>query len=505
MGGLMSGAASRAWLVVAAVGALVVVIVLGLSLIPRLSAGQDVLDGLGPAFSEERVEGSRAGVNQVSRIVDLADPLATQRGGAAKEAPALIGLVAKTSGLSTAQVRGVLRREAPQTEALLRALPLSAVSRELPGLKKFIAQTLKLSPEKTDAALRTNFPRITQVTENLPAVTNGWNTVPGTDGVTRFNDKPVRSVPDVRDYLSGDVIPVLERQGENFRDLQKRNGVGFIPWLLLVVGLVVLGYGIAMALRARPDSGKSAPGAAAWAVVPIVGLVVIVLVLALKLFPRLDGGDELLSDAKRAFTEERVAGDVAGVRIVSRIVDLADPIALSSGGAAAEVPKLVSFVAKEANLSQGQVVAALDANAPRTLALLQAIPLRGIADEVPHLLGVLAGATKLPGDKLLATLKKETPGIAQALVAVGPVTQDWESITGVGEMTRFEGNKPVRAVREMRDYFRDDLVPEVAAQRENFNDLEDKWPPVNVFPPLLIVVGLIVVLYGGAMTMRART
>lgn len=498
MGGLVSGAASRAWLVVAAVGLLVVVIVLALSLIGRLSAGQDVLDGLGPAMTSERVAGTRAGIDQVSRIVDLADPLATQRGGGSREAPALLGLVAERAGLSAAQVRAVLRREAPKTEALLRALPLSAVSRELPGLVAFIGDTLGLSERQTQQALAKDYPRLTQVIGALPDVTGGWNEVPGIEGTTRFDGKPVRSVPDARDYLSGDVVEVLERQGSNFRDLEKRNGVGFIPWLLLVVGVVVLAYGLAMALRSR----KAEQGVAAWAVVPVVGLVVIVLVLALELFPRLGGGDELLDDAKPVFTEERVRGDVASANIVSSIVDFADPVALMSGGATAEVPRLVSFVARETDLSQAQVLAALNREAPRTVALLNAIPLRAIADEVPHLVAVLSGATDIPGDRLVRTLQRETPGLAQALLAVGPVTANWEQIAGVGEMTRFEGER-VRSVPAMRGYVSDDLVAAVADQRENFNDLEDKWPPVNVFPPLLIVVGVIVLLYGGFMTRRA--
>ncbi len=63
---------ARAWLVVAAVGLLVILVVLVLGLFGRLGAGQDVLDQARPAFTEERVAGDRAAITMVSSIVDLA-------------------------------------------------------------------------------------------------------------------------------------------------------------------------------------------------------------------------------------------------------------------------------------------------------------------------------------------------------------------------------------------------------------------------------------------------
>src|SRR5258707_12633839 len=53
-----------------------------------------------------------------------------------------------------------------------------------------------------------NFPHLAQAITNLPAVTNGWNDVPGAAGATRFNGSPIKSGPDVRSYFSADVIPV---------------------------------------------------------------------------------------------------------------------------------------------------------------------------------------------------------------------------------------------------------------------------------------------------------
>ncbi len=79
MKGLLSTRASRAWLVVALVGLVVVVLVLALRLVPRLSAGQDVIDAGTPALTDERIAGGRAAVDFISTYVDLVDPLVTRR------------------------------------------------------------------------------------------------------------------------------------------------------------------------------------------------------------------------------------------------------------------------------------------------------------------------------------------------------------------------------------------------------------------------------------------
>ena len=61
------GAAGRAhakalWGLVTVVGVLVIAMVLVLQLIPRLDAGQKVLDDARPAFTDQRVVGDRAGI-----------------------------------------------------------------------------------------------------------------------------------------------------------------------------------------------------------------------------------------------------------------------------------------------------------------------------------------------------------------------------------------------------------------------------------------------------------
>src|SRR3954471_6351039 len=73
MKGLLSNGASRAWLVVALVGAVVVVLVLALQLIPRLTGAQDLIDDAGPVMTDARVAGDRVGIDFISKLVDTAD------------------------------------------------------------------------------------------------------------------------------------------------------------------------------------------------------------------------------------------------------------------------------------------------------------------------------------------------------------------------------------------------------------------------------------------------
>jgi hypothetical protein len=174
------------------------------------------LDGAKPAFAAQRVAGDRAGINMVSSIVDLADPIVRGNGGAAAEVPKLVAFVSSKTGLSPAQVLAALQKNFPHTTAFLQTLPLSAVNREIPGLVAFLVTALKTSPAGVIQALNTSFPRLSQSINALPKVVNGWNHVPGTADLTRFDGTtPVRSVPDVRTYFSSDVVPVLEKQRSN--------------------------------------------------------------------------------------------------------------------------------------------------------------------------------------------------------------------------------------------------------------------------------------------------
>ena len=101
-----------AWVVVG-VGVGVVALVLVLSLVPRVSNGQKLLDALRPANTAARVQGDRAGITMVSAIVDTEDPIMTPQGGAAAEVPKLIAFVSQKTGLSQAPGRRRAAEELP--------------------------------------------------------------------------------------------------------------------------------------------------------------------------------------------------------------------------------------------------------------------------------------------------------------------------------------------------------------------------------------------------------
>ncbi|MFN2612749.1 MAG: hypothetical protein ABR536_05215 [Solirubrobacterales bacterium] len=488
----------------AAVGLLVLVVVFALGLFGRLGSGQDLIDNDASAFQKDRVNGARAGINIVSDIVDTSDPIVNESGGASNEVPKLVAYVSTASGLPPAQVLAALEQNAPKTTALLQSLPLSDVSKELPGLLNFLATTLKLPPKELGAALQQNFPGLAQTIANLPKVTDGWDNVPGTANFTNFDGKPVKTVPDVRDYFSKDLVPVLETQQGNFSDLDSKGGIGFIPALLTVLGAIVLIFGLVMMRAASSGSLTAGLAGPAWWVVAVVGLLVIVLVFGLKLFPRLSGGDDLLSGADPAYSQERVDGSVAGINIVSNIVDMADPIATDSGTAAPELPKLVAFVSEKTGLAQPAVLAALTKQAPKTSKLLAAIPLSDVSKELPGLLKFLATTLKVTPDELNKAVEGSFPALGKTIAALPKVTSGWDNVPGTEGFTNFAGD-PVKTVPDVRDYFAKDAIPNVLTDNvSNFDDLDSPWPPVNVFPPLLLIIGLIVLVYGIFMALAVR-
>jgi hypothetical protein len=502
MKALLSARASRAWLAVALVGLVVIVLVLALGLVPRLAAGQHVIDAAKPALTGERVAGDRAGIDFISKYVDLADPLMTGRGGGSDEVATLVGLVGKGTKRPATDVAALLHKEAPHTEALLRALPLSAAADEIPAFTGYLATTLNLPEEDLAAEVEQSFPKLSQTLTALPIVTNGWDDIPGTEELTRFDgNTPVRTMPHLRDYLSGDLVATVEKDHRDVQDVASNGGIGYIPWLLLVIGVGLLAYG---ALQARRVASAAPPGRHEWSVVAAVGVVILGLVLVLHYVPRLNAADRVISDLEPAFAEQRVQGDRAGSDMIHQAVLLGDPIVTARGGAAAEGPRLVAFVSARTNLSHDTVRAALLRRSPHIAALLQAMPLSEVAAEVPHLLRFLARTLRTRPDRLLATLGRRTPHLAQAILAVRPVTLGWNAVPGTEKLTDFEGTTPVRTMPALDQYFSTDVIPVLETQRANFRDLADPWPPVNAFAPLLLVLGALVTLYGLLM-MRAAT
>lgn len=478
------------WVIVLVVGVIVVALVLTLGLIPRLSNGQKVLDGAQPAFSPARVAGDRAGIDILSHIVDLSAPIVTPQGGGAGDVPALLDYVARTQHISPARALATLKRMFPHTTALLQAIPLTAVTQELPRLVAFLSRELKLTPAQLEGALKASFPALAQSVANLPVVTAGWLSIPGVDGLTRFDGAPVRSVPELRTYFSADVIPVLERQGADFDSLDGTSAIDWIAPLLLIVGAVVILFAAAMILRNRRGVSRREAVASA-AVVPVVGVVVVALVLVLALIPRVSDGQKLLDSLRPVYQQQRVSGDRIGINMVSSIVDTLDPIMTSAGGGAAEVPKLIAFVSQKTRLSPSAVLSALRTHFPHTVALLQASPLTAVDAELPGLVGFL-------GPQVVSVI----PHLLPTVLSAQAVTTGWESVPGLDGMTRFDGT-PVRTVPQLRTYFNSDLIPVLETQRGNFDSVVST-SKINFLGWLVLIIGVIVIVYGLLMVLLAQ-
>jgi hypothetical protein len=459
-----------------------------------------VIDAAKPAFTNERVAGTRAGVDLVSQYVDVADPLLTARGGASKEVRSLIRLMRRKMDLSSAQARKILRREAPHTEALTRALPLAGIAGEIPRLTSYLATTMSLSEEQLAAMLERDFPHISQMLTALPNVADGWYDVPGIEGLTRLKgDKPVRTVPGLRKYYRDDVVPLMVEHKQDFQDLAGAGGIGYIGPLLLVAGLALLAYGLLQARRAM----SFPPGRRSWSVVAGVGVLIVLIVGAAQYFPRLGGGQKLISDFEPVFAKARVNAASNANDTLHEAVLFGDPIATPAGRAADETPQLYGFVADRTGRSSSDVRAALQRRVPQTVALLDAIPLTAVAGEVPHLVAYLTRALRMPRDKVVALLHRRTPGLAQALLTLPAVTAGWNAIPGTERMQRLDGFTTVRTMPELDDYLRQDLVPVLVNERADFDSLASTWPPVDRLPPLLLGAGLLLMLYGGVMMRRA--
>lgn len=482
------------WVIVLGVGALVVTVVLGLNLISRLNGGQKVLNAAKPAFATQRLRADTAGINIISHDVDMADPIATPQGGGAAEIPAVVAYVAKTEHVSAAQALALMKKDFPHTTALLGAVPLSSVTAELPRLVAFLSKTLKLPPTQVVAALKQNFPAIAQAIANLPTVTSGWNHIQNINGLTRFDGTPVQTVPQLRDYFKDDLIPAVAAQQSNFQSLDGTSSLNWIAPLLLIIGIVVMVFGGLMIARNLRGGVSRTEAVATATVVPVVGVVVVALALAIALIPRVSNGQKLLDGLAPAFTQQRVAGDRAGVNMVSAIVNTEDPIMTTAGGAAAEVPKLIAFLSSKTGLSQAQVLSALQTNFPHTTALLQAIPLTAVTRELPKLVAFLAPAVPA------------VPRLAQTIKAAPLVTSGWDSVPGTAGTTRFNG-APIRTVPDVQNYFSDDVIPVLEHQRGNYANLV-KTSNIDFLGPLVLVVGLIVIVYGllmVALALRERS
>lgn len=480
---------------VTAIGVVIVAIVLGTGLFGRLEAGQKVLSATAPVFTPQNVAGARSGIDAISDAVNAADPIVTAKGGGAAEVPKLIGFVSEQTGLTQAEVLAALQKSFPHTTALLQAAPLSNVTEELPKLVGLLSSVLKLSDAEVLAALQESFPHLAQAVTNLPKVTAGWDKVPGLDGLTRFDGKAVVSVPDVRDYFGSDVIPVVENRATQFRNVDTNTpNIVFIPPLVLSVGALVIAFGGVMTIRAFRRRQHPLEASWAWGIVAVVGLAVVAVLCTLRLFNSLDSASLLIKDLRPVFSEQRIANDTPAITMVSQVVDLLDPITTDQGGAAAEVPKLIAFVSQQSGLAEADVVAALQQTVPQTTNLLLALPFSAVSAELPKLVTFLSETLKLTPAQLGDALGKNFPRLAQSITYLPRYTGKWDELPAAESFTRLDGT-PITTVPQARDYFGADVIPTLAAQRKNFDRLDESWD-AGVFAPLLLAIGILAALLG---------
>jgi hypothetical protein len=465
------------------------------------------LDGARPLFTEERIVGDRVGITMIGNVADMVDPIIDAKGGAAGEVGDLVGLVAGATGLPQADVLAALKANFPHTYHLLLALPLDQVSAEIPDLLTFVSKNSQVGDENAVlGAIAATTPRLAQAITNLMVVTENWRDVAGTDGVLRFDGvTEVNSVPEIRGLFEDDVVTGVETVASDFRGLDEpAPEVGLIALILTVIGVIVVLFGLVMMGLTRTNAYGSQVHIFGWSVVTLVGIVVAGGVLVLGLFPRLDGGQRVLDGLRPAFVEERVAGMEAGVTIVSNIAAMADPIVDVEGGAAGEVGDLVGLVAGATGLAPEDVLVAVETNFPHVYHLLLALPLDAVSAEIPGLLTFVSKNSDV-GDEnaVLGAIAATTPRLAQAITNLLVVTGGFREIPGIAPLTRFDGS-PVRSIPELTDYFNDDVVAGVRAVAADYRTLDTTAPPVDLFPPLLLVVGILVIIYGGAMLMLTR-
>lgn len=491
-----------AWAVVALLGVIVVILVVSWQLFPRLNAAQSLVDDLNPAFPVDRVKGDRGGIEMVSAATNVGDAM-MYSDAAAAEVPKLIDFIAEQTGRSTDDVQTMLRTQYPYINGYLTSLPLYDVGTEIPKLVHYLGTVLFMTPEEVDHFLATNYPKIYQVTVNLPQLTAGWSAIPGTEKLTRFDGRPVRTMPQLRDYLSQEVVGPVERQQANFRPLGTRGGVAFLAPLLLALGIVVILFGTTMVVATRRGVPGN-PARSAWAVVPVVGVVVVGLVLGLNLFPRLIGGQRLLDDTRSVFALDRIQGDRAGIEFTSIFVNSLGPAVLPDGGVTEEYPKLLDYVAQKVGVPTKDVRDLVALDFPHTAKLLDGVPFSASISDAWRLVDSLAAASHVTSAQMWATLQAKFPRIYQLVTNLRLVTEGWKQVPGTDKLTRFDGS-PARNVPVIRDYFRDDVIPGLERQQHNYVIVDTNWPPLTVFAPLLTVLGILVVGYGlllGRLTRR---
>ncbi len=234
----------------------------------------------------------------------------------------------------------------------------------------------------------------------------------------------------------------------------------------------------------------------AWLIVIVVGLFVLGLVFGLQLFHRLGDGQEVLDGARHLFRDDLVVAQRNASDAVNLAVnDVLDPIMTEQGGAAAEVPQLITFVSQQTELSEAEVLEVLQENFPHTTALLLALPLEEVSAELPDLMAFLAQTLNLTPEQVSEALEANFPALAGAIEGLPTITGGWYTLeTGLTDVNE----RPLLGVPGIAEYLDTRIVDVTERQRSNFQDL-DALVDLNALPWILVGVGGLVVVFGGLM------
>ena len=152
----------------------------------------------------------------------------------------------------------------------------------------------------------------------------------------------------------------------------------------------------------------------AWAGVTALGVIVVILVVSWQLFPRLTAAQTLVDDLTPAFTVDRVKGDRGGIEIVAAATNAADSM-MHDDGAAAELPKLVDFVAAKTGRSREGAEALMRQDFPAINGYLTSLPLPAVSAEFPKLVHYLGTVLMMTPEQVDHMLKTDYPKIAQVI------------------------------------------------------------------------------------------
>jgi hypothetical protein len=107
-------------------------------------------------------------------------------------------------------------------------------------------------------------------------------------------------------------------------------------------------------------------------------------------------------------------------------------------------------------------------------------------------------------EQMWNTLRADFPQTYQLFTNLKLVSDGWAQVPGTEGFTRFDGT-PSRSAPVIRDNFRDDVIPALERQQNNYVITDTNWPRLTVFAPLLTAVGVLVIVYGvllGVLTRR---